>query len=474
MNKRALFLLFIFLVSVPSFATVIEGQHKEYAGEKLIFFRYSDPVTQEKIPVFTLEPDENGKFTAETDVTQTTFVFCDFGIYRGLLFLEPEKKLELKLPPIREKSFADQKNPYFEPVEFWFATTGEDQLNDQVSSFDSQLNRLTDKYFNQLFIRQSRQAFDSLTMVLDREFSGSFPETFRWHKKLKIKSVEAGVSRFSPAEISEDLMAAPPETHTHPAFLELFEKAFENKLSFEAKTIKNDQINQAVAKANTGFLDEFIKNNYGLNGPVAKLALIKMLHDGFYSGEFSQTGILKILASDFLTKSDDENIIATVKNVQEKLKHLQPGNMAPEICLKNTDGNRVCTNENSGTSGGKFKYLVFADTEMIVCQEHLKYLTKIAEQFSEHLEIFVVLRKSDLIEMKVFLDKNNIPGTHLVDENGEFTQQYRVKSFPSFYLLDENHKIVFRQTKAPLDGFEQQFGLFLRKELFERQRNQAR
>jgi len=33
--------------------------------------------------------------------------------------------------------------------------------------------------------------------------------------------------------------------------------------------------------------------------------------------------------------------------------------------------------------------------------------------------------------------------------------------------------VVFQQTKAPLDGFEQQFGAFLRQELFERQRNQS-
>ena len=26
------------------------------------------------------------------------------------------------MPPLREKSFADEKNPFFEPVAFWFNT----------------------------------------------------------------------------------------------------------------------------------------------------------------------------------------------------------------------------------------------------------------------------------------------------------------------------------------------------------------
>jgi len=160
--------------------------------------------------------------------------------------------------------------------------------------------------------------------------------------------------------------------------------------------------------------------------------------------------------------------------VQAKLEHLKPGSKAPVICLKDTYGRRVCTDKTPGTEEGKFKYLIFADTEMLVCREHLKYLTRTEEQFASHLEIIVVLRKTDLIEMKIFLEEENIRGIHLVDENGEYTEKYRVKSFPESFLLNAGHEVVFQQTKTPLDGFEQQFGPYLRQELFERQRNQPR
>ena len=76
--------------------------------------------------------------------------------------------------------------------------------------------------------------------------------------------------------------------------------------------------------------------------------------------------------------------------------------------------------------------------------------------------------------MKLFLVENKIPGVKLVDESGEFTEKYRVKSFPASFLLDENHKVIFPETKAPLDGFEQQFSTFLQQKLFEQQRNQSR
>jgi len=111
---------------------------------------------------------------------------------------------------------------------------------------------------------------------------------------------------------------------------------------------------------------------------------------------------------------------------------------------------------------------------MMVCREQLKYLVNIQKQFQKYLEIILVMRKTDLIEMKMFLVKNEIPGIKLIDENGKYIQQYRVRSFPTCLLLDENHNVIFSEAKAPLDGFEQQFGTYLRNELFERQRNQSR
>ena len=111
---------------------------------------------------------------------------------------------------------------------------------------------------------------------------------------------------------------------------------------------------------------------------------------------------------------------------------------------------------------------------MIVCREHLKYLSKIQERFQKNLEIYIVLRQTGETEMKKFFAENEVPGVKLIDENDEFIEKYKVKSFPQCFLLDQNHRVKFVSAKAPLDGFEQQFGSFLQSELFERMRNQSR
>ncbi|MBT6007052.1 MAG: redoxin domain-containing protein, partial [Prolixibacteraceae bacterium] len=358
----------------------------------------------------------------------------------------------------------------FQPVSFWFNTGDENGINNRIADFDSKFNQLSDQYFNQLYFRQSKEIYDSVVTILNNSFPNISSKIFANHKNLKLKLLETEVFRLKSEDVSEMFSSINPDFWKHPAFVELFEKIFTEKLSFDAKEIKGTELRKAVAEANYSFLFMHVKNKYKLTGVSTELVLLKMLHDGFYSGEFPKNSILNLLGQKNLSNHSNLKIREFARNISNKLKHLLPGSTAPVICLKNTDGHKKCTDE----TGDKFKYIIFADVEMIVCREHLKYLTKIEQQFQKHLEIILILRKTDLIEMKLFLVENKIPGVKLVDENGEFISKYKIKSFPSCFLLDQNHKIIFSGTKAPLDGFEQQFGAFLQQKLFERQRNQSR
>jgi hypothetical protein len=66
-----------------------------------------------------------------------------------------------------------------------------------------------------------------------------------------------------------------------------------------------------------------------------------MLHDGFYSGDFSQESILKFLGARHFTANQNQTIRKVAENVTQKLMHLRVGSKAPVICLKNTDGNKI-------------------------------------------------------------------------------------------------------------------------------------
>ncbi|NQU52798.1 MAG: redoxin domain-containing protein [Bacteroidetes bacterium] len=468
---KIILLAFLFSLNfLTSKATTITSNNLEYAGKTLDFFKYSDPITQERIPVFSLNFNTEGKCSELVNTKITTYVFCDFGIYQGMLFLEPNQTITLKLPPLREKSFADQKNPYFSPVAFWFATENKTQLNNQISNFTQEINHLTDKFFNQIYFQHSREIYDSVTFLLGEKFSELKSETFINHKLLHLKMVEVDAFRQKPADYSNIFPSIKSNFWIHPSFISLFEKTFSKQLSFEAKAIKGQKIGAAVNNANLPFLLDQVKTKYKIDGNTAELALLKMLHDGFYSGDFSKIAIKEMVKNTVFAQNTNQIIKDAALRISQKFDFLQTGFAAPTICLKNLNGDEYCTNSNKD----KFKYLIFADTEMIVCREHLKYLASIQQRFQKHLEIIIVLRNTDLNEMKTFLANSKIQGVKLLDKTNKYIDEYKIRSFPQCFLLDENHKVKFVSAKSPLDGFEQQFGPFLQQELFQRQRNQSR
>lgn len=452
------------------FSSTIKCSNTEYAGKQLDFYKITDPISGEKELVFSLNFDETGTCTVNVKTQQTIYTYCDFGMYRGMLYVEPEKTMELLLPPFREKSFTDQKNPYFTPLSFWFVTKSKKHLNDQIGKFEQHINFLSDKYFNQLYLRQSRAVFDSMTVELNKQFPPSRSASFQLHKNLKKKLIEADIFRLMPEQYSEIFDKIEPESWTHPAFIELFEKAFNKQLSFSAKAINGKEIYTAVQEEDTNTLLSLTKTKYGVSSPMAELVLLKLLHDGFYSQDFSQTAILNMIASSLYVHNSNANIKEAAVAVTAKFSFLQQGSAAPTICLLDLTGKKNCTDNNPK----KFKYIVFADVETLVCQEHLKYLSRIDELFKTHLDIYIVHRDTDKEAIVKFYEDHQIPGTKMIDYQDQKSAEYKVRSFPQCFLLNEKHSVQFSHTKAPLDGFEQQFGSFLRTELFMRQRNQQR
>ena len=460
-----LFLAFSFWAE----AIKISGKNPDYAGQKITFFKFSDPISKSETALFTLTFDKNGAFETEIEVNKITFIFGEFGIYKGQILLEPSKNLEIIFPPLREKSFADSKNPFFEPLAFWFQTK-EKSVNNQISEYEIAFNQITDKYFNELYFRQSKTILDSVKFVLGNQFSDNNSEWIETWTLLKIQLLETDVFRQKPENISESLTKISSDFWEMPAFLQFFEKLFNKRLSLDSKSTSGKNLQAAVAKEDLVFLLNYLQNQYKLKPPFRDFACLKVLYDAFYSGEFPKNQIIKMIDSPAFSQNKNSQIQQYSKSISQKIKHLLPGTLAPAICLNTLQEEKQCSNSNTQ----KFKYLVFADVEMVVCKEHLKYLSKIDERFSNQLEIFVIYKNTGKNGIQTFVDENKITGIQMLDSENKFSKDYRIKTFPTCFLLDEKHQVVFSETKAPLNGFEQQFATFLQRERFQRQRNQIR
>lgn len=455
--QRILVILLMVLISRPDAqAILIKGSAPDYKGQTLEFMVLSDPVTRTPLPFFTLTVGDDGEFRGQAEVTHPVYCFADFGIFRGKLILEPGSDITLQLPPLREKSFEESKNPYFEPVEIWLKIDdgSGSELTNLILKFDTRLFRLTDQYFNQLYYRQLKSYTDTIRKIVEKEFGQNSHPHFREHFMIRMVSLEADVMRTGREKMAGAMKDLPPEAWFRPAFGDFLNRLFINTLSTESKSPAGANLRLWVARENLSELKNWTVRFSSASSPLVDVILLKLLHDAWYSGEFSKTGIQRMVASSYFSSHNKKEIRDMAANILKKVTWLQPGSRAPEISLPSGDGRTW----SSTASAHPFLYLLFADLEIPVCREQVKYLKTLTGLTGSDLQVVVVVTPSSRMNVMEFMSRNQIPGIVLTDTPGqEAGKLYRVRSYPSAFLLDRQHKVVLAPARNPLDGFEFQW-----------------
>lgn len=457
MRMRKIILLLVLTLSLFQAGAIrVKGSAAGYAGQTLEFFTLSDPVTRTPLPFFSLTIDPSGNFSAEVPVTSPCWCYADFGIFRGRLVLEPGKEVTLQLPPLREKSFEESKNPYFEPVEIWLKSDDGSgrELSGLVSRYDTRFFQLTDTYFTQIYHRQMKSYVDTIRGRLDREFGKNENSLFREHARLRMSGLEADVMRAGREKMAGSLKGLSQEAWQMPAFADFLNRLFTNSLSTESKSPAGSRLRMWVARGDMTALRKWTGEFTAAVSPLADLILLKMLHDAWYSGEFSKTAIPNMVASPYFTAHNTPAIRDMAARVAGKIAFLLPGTPAPEICLPPAAGTPWC----STTSSRPFLYILFADLEIPICQEQVKYLKTVAEKTGGKVQFLTVLSPSEKISNEEFMSRHQIPGIMVTDTpHRESGREYKVRSYPSAFLLDRQHRVILAPARTPLDGFEFQF-----------------
>lgn len=446
---------FLMVLSLQGKAITIEGKEPAYAGLTIDFVTWSDPVSRNEKTLFRVTFDSNGNFSVNQQVTSFQWCYSDFGIYRGKIMLVPGQNLRIKFPPRKEKSFEESKNPYFRPVEVWLKEENhpDDGLTNLAARFDNRLNQLTDKYFNQLYYRQLKNYIDTIGVQLDKDFSNFKTPGFPIHRQLRMKLLEAELSGTGREKITGTIRLTPSDWN-QPAFADYLNRLFVNTLSVESKSASGQKLRQWVSQRNSTELLKWTEKFTGTTSPLADLILLKLLHDAFYAPDFTGNSILEILKSAHFSANSQPFVRKAAEEAISKLTFLLPGTKAPDICLPSLSGSQFCASSNTKP----FLYILFADLEIPVCSQQVKYLKSMAEKTGSSVQILLVLLPSKQMDIADFIKTNEVPGMVVLDTEKKTTgRMFKIRSYPSALLLNSSMGVILSSARTPLDGFENQF-----------------
>lgn len=447
----------------------LTGKAPAYAGKTISLYTTESPISGHTQTIVRITVQTDGTFSETISLDKTTYCQADIDGWQAYIYLEPGRNYQLELPPYRAVSEGEKSNPYFRPevIPFGLRQAPPDDLNRLTQLFEKAFAQQESRYFVQIYQQKSIAAFDSLKAALGEQFPAGHQPYFEDYKFYRIAGAEYALHQGRNEDYVRRIFSAHlPDLQLPPCY-RLFEQLFTNYLGQRANAINGGAIGQMIAQSKLNELEEELTLHQKWNHKLAQLVILKSVHDAFYLGQFSQQSLLKLLdkiaQSDWLAEHKKQAAM-----IKEKLTYLLPETLAPDILLSGLDGKTRRLSEFKG----QYVYLHFTSVGNPICRQHLDQLKKDAPAFGTKLHVVNIIKESEKAR-KEQIGQQGWAGTFYTVTEAE-AAKYRVRSYPSSYLISPGGKLKLSPALNPMDGFGRQFGGILQQEQIENWRNQSK
>ncbi len=435
----------------------ISGKAPEYAMNSIELYVLHDFITEEKVKLGTIKFNAEGSFNLEVEITETNLCMADFDGYHGMIYLEPGKSYPIVFPPKRTLTESQKRNPFVKPEPVWFgiSTTDKNELNFKIQQFEQEYAKLENKYFDRIFVNQSKSLVDTVKLKLDAEFPKTNLVLFESHKFFRRANLDFALNQGKSAEFMETYFSSIKPLYNLAAYSVIFNQVFMNYFSMLTNSSSGAELKNSINSANLQKLDDFFQKQLYFNKELSHLVLLKSMNDAYYSKQFSKASILKLLNQVKSSEwSDYEQKMAQL--IASKLTYLTSGTNPPTIVLKNLNGPKV----NFSDYPNAYIYLHFTDPKNSICRQHLDALKAIAGRYKEKLIIINVIP-----EKIGFKNETGWAGVFTTTESNIETS-YKVKTYPNSFLIGKDGKLLLSPAPNPIDGLDRQLGQLLKSDYY--------
>lgn len=435
----------------------ITGIAPEYAQNSMELNMFHDFISEQHIPLGTIRFNAQGVFELEFNLEKTSLGFAHFDGYYGMIYLEPGKSYELVLPPKRNLTPAEKKNPFLKPDPVWFGikNPAADELNVLIQQFEVAYTNYENKYFNQIFLNQSGALVDTVKRILDKEFPQTGNPFFESHKTFRKANLEFALHQGKSAAFTDTYFKDTKPVYNLAAYANLFNQVFVNYFSHLENTKHHAPIRTMIGGANLQQLDEYFQKQLHFNKELAHWVLLKSMKDAYYTKNFSKASILKLLAQvkESAWSAYEQK---TAQLIKDKLTYLASGTQPPAINLVNQAGHKVQLSDFPNS----YIYLHFTDPANPICRQHLDALKTTADRYKDKLVIINVIPG-----LANFKNQAGWAGI-FTGTNSNLATTYKVKTVPTSFLIGKDGKLFLSPAPNPIDGFDRQMGQILKNDHF--------
>ncbi|MFP4663917.1 MAG: TlpA family protein disulfide reductase [Bacteroidales bacterium] len=462
MKKRNYILIIFMLITVLSAhgqeACRVYGTAEQYAGKTLEFFLYEDFLSEKTQPVFVMEVDNEGQFNTGFEVDQTRPVYCLAGIYKFWFLATPGGNYELMLPDFIEKTKMEEYNPYFQPILLMLGVKAESKkdVNKLVNGFDYSFNSLLDSHMVEYMTQKKQSGIVRHIDSLKQKYPDTIPAYFASWKKYRFAMLRRMVYERNHRFVINKYLQPDSVHYQNTAYIELFKDVFKDYFDHFLLRPDGKELLTAVNDYKSPQkISKFLSRMFELDNPALReYAMIKGLSDAYYRDNYKKNSLLICLDSIAEFSKFPEHRIAA-KNMHTKLTHLGKGTPAPEMRLTDPQGDSIRLEDFTN----HYTYLAFFHTELTPCRKQIGPLHDMASKHEGDFKVLLVLMDEDremaLKNIDAYRHKNMRIAFPAKRE--KVKEIYELTTYPLYYLIGTDGKLIFSPSPAPTENFENYF-----------------
>ncbi len=448
---KSIIIFLFFFNQILAQEYTISGNAGTYTGDTLRMYVYSDYITKTKKLISKTYVEENGDFSFTLSETKTKKAFIDLDVFIGNIIIEPNKNLKIVLPKKTVRSEYDRMNPYFKPFKFYIRV-----LNDEKNI------TLAIKHFNKLFKNSLKIIFkdkkhinpglvekeiikinDSTSYIKDPFFINFKKYKFLYLRHITYYKNKKAIVR---KNFSKDKFI--PQ---NPAYNEFLTEKF-GTFVFET----NGDTLYHFLSANYGwraYMNFLSKNEIYKNKEFREYFLLLNLYKKFYKDNTFQKSIIKLLHS--TEKEDISKLSRTIiNNFLDKSGRLILGNPVSNFSLFDSEDEKITLSDFQD----KFVYLSFYNKDSYACQKDIEILNQLYEKKKDMLEIITIFADKNTNYIKELKKEGKYNWTILqCSESDKVLKNYKVVSFPTYYLIHPNGTLLLLPAPGPAEDFEAKY-----------------
>lgn len=460
-----LFLIFTIIgLNVYSKAdtTILFGTNTAYKNKTIEIYSYSDFITKTPVCIAKDTVDSLGYFQLNIPIKSTQLIQIPFDYYNGLLYIEPGERYEVILPEFREKTFVDMLNPYFQKVDFYLGikNAAPQNINRLIFEFDNIYQRYIDENYYAIYTKPREAEVDTVIKNIEKLFD-TIPNTyFQNYRTYKYAVIKYASYMRNSLYMSKDYFNDMPILYQNTAYMDLFNQLYVNYIKFYMSTSEGERLYSDIALAKSPFLaKQTFSNNLALTRDSAQeLVLLKGLHDAFMTDEIPFKSLLIVVDSiETSTNIQEHKLIA--QNIKKKVLHLKEGYPAPNFELLDNLG----LIRHRSDYLANYVYLNFCSVESFPCQQDFKMLKELYDKYKTEFKIISVSIDENFDKAKKYFEQNGYDWTLLSYKlDPDVLKEYKVKAYPTYYLINPKGEIVMSPAASPGENFEYRFFSYLR------------